>query len=213
VNVLGEHEADAVRSVLASVEQDVEVTLELGPTSVPVALLAAGGREIDTAAETRAVVEDVCSLSERVRLEVVEREEPGPWPRTTIGRRLAYLGMPLGYELTTLVHAIVEAGRPEPSLSSASRVRLDALERDVAVDVFVTPTCPHCPPAVLLAFKLALATPRVHARGIEASEFAVEAERHGVQAVPAIVVDDRYAWAGAVPEAAFVDRVLGAAAA
>ena len=43
---------------------------------------------------------------------------------------------------------------------------------------------------------------------MEASEFAVEAGRHGVQAVPAIVVDDRYAWAGAVPETAFVERVL-----
>ena len=48
---------------------------------------------------------------------------------------------------------------------------------------------------------------------IEASEFAVEADRHGVQAVPAIVVDDRYAWAGAVPEPAFVERVLAAAGA
>ena len=64
---------------------------------------------------------------------------------------------------------------------------------------------------MLLAYKLALASPRVPARGIEASEFAVEADRHGVHAVPAIVVDDRYAWAGAVPEAAFVDRVLAAA--
>jgi predicted DsbA family dithiol-disulfide isomerase len=63
---------------------------------------------------------------------------------------------------------------------------------------------------VLLAYKLALATPRIRAAGIEASEFAVEAGRHGVHAVPAIVVDDRHAWAGSVPEAAFVERVLAA---
>jgi len=65
---------------------------------------------------------------------------------------------------------------------------------------------------VLLAYKLALASPRIHAAGVEASEFAVQADRHGVHAVPAIVVDDRYAWAGAVPETAFVDRVLAAVA-
>jgi predicted DsbA family dithiol-disulfide isomerase len=63
---------------------------------------------------------------------------------------------------------------------------------------------------VLLAYKVALASPRVTSRGIEASEFAVEADRHGVQAVPAIVVDGRYAWAGSVPEPAFVERVLAA---
>jgi hypothetical protein len=65
---------------------------------------------------------------------------------------------------------------------------------------------------VLLAYKLALSSPRISAAGIEASEFAVEADRHGGHAVPAIVVEDRYAWAGSVPEAAFVDRVLAAVA-
>ena len=140
MNVLGEREREAVRSVLASLEQDVAVTLELGPTAVPVTLLAAGGREIDTGAQTLAVLEDVCSLSDRITLEVVEHDDPGPWPRTTIGPGLRYLGMPLGYELTTLVHGIIEAGRTEPALSEASRERLAALDRDVAIDVYVTPT-------------------------------------------------------------------------
>jgi alkyl hydroperoxide reductase subunit AhpF len=140
VSVLGEREREAVESVLALLEQDVAVSLELGPTATPVTLLAAGGREIDTGAETLAVLEDVCSLSDRVTLDVVEHDEPGPWPRTIIGPGLRYLGMPLGYELTTLVHGILEAGRTEPSLTEASRERLASLERDVAIDVYVTPT-------------------------------------------------------------------------
>jgi predicted DsbA family dithiol-disulfide isomerase len=65
---------------------------------------------------------------------------------------------------------------------------------------------------VLLAYRLALASPHVTARGIEASEFAADAERHGISAVPAIVVDGRDAWAGSVPEPVFVDRVLAALA-
>ena len=65
---------------------------------------------------------------------------------------------------------------------------------------------------MLLAYRLALASPRVTARGIEASEFAADAERHGISTVPAIVVDGRYAWAGSVPEPVFVDRVLAALA-
>jgi alkyl hydroperoxide reductase subunit AhpF len=140
VGALGERDAAAVREVLATLERDVEVTLELGPTATPVTLLAAGGREIDTGAETRRLVEAVCDESDRVSLTVVEHDAAGPWPRTTIGPGLRYLGMPLGYELTTLVHGIVEAGRAEPALSASSRERLAALDRDVTVDVFVTPT-------------------------------------------------------------------------
>ena len=140
MSALGERDASAVRDVLAALERDVEVTLELGPTATPVTLLAAGGREIDTGAETRRLIEAVCAESDRVSLRIVEHDEPGPWPRTTIGPGLTYLGMPLGYELTTLVHGIVEAGRAEPALSGASRERLATLERDGTVDVFVTPT-------------------------------------------------------------------------
>ena len=140
MSALGDRDAVAVREVLAALERDVEVTLELGPTATPVTLLAAGGREIDTGAETRRLVEAVCAESDRVALTVVERDEPGPWPRTTIGPGLRYLGMPLGYELTTVVHGILEAGRAEPSLSAATLELLSSLERDVTVDVFVTPT-------------------------------------------------------------------------
>jgi alkyl hydroperoxide reductase subunit AhpF len=140
MTALGERDAAAVRDVLARLERDVQVRLELGPTATPVTLLAAGGREIDTGAETRRLVEAVCAESDRVTLTVEEHDEPGPWPRTTIGPGLTYLGMPLGYELTTLVHGILEAGRAAPTLSAESLVRLAALERDVTVDVYVTPT-------------------------------------------------------------------------
>ena len=137
---LGEREQDAVRSVLAGLERDVALTLELGPTATPVTLLAAGGREIDSNAVAREIVESVCALSERVSLSVTEHDEPGPWPRTTIAPGLEYLGMPAGYELTTLVHGIVEAGRAAPSVSELTRERLQELQHDVKVDVYVTPT-------------------------------------------------------------------------
>jgi alkyl hydroperoxide reductase subunit AhpF len=137
---LADRERDAIREALAGLEQDVDVTLELGPTATPVTLLAAGGREIDSNAVTREVVEAVCGLSDRVSLAVTEDDAPGPWPRTTIGPGLAYLGMPVGYELTTLVHAIVDAGRLSVPLRPESLEKLGSLARDVTVDVFVTPT-------------------------------------------------------------------------
>jgi len=137
---LGDREQDAIRSVLAGLEREVALTLELGPTATPVTLLAAGGREIDSNAVAREIVESVCALSERVSLSVTERDVPGPWPRTTIAPGLEYLGMPAGYELTTLVHGIVEAGRAAPSVSELTRERLQELQHDVKVDVYVTPT-------------------------------------------------------------------------
>ena len=109
---------------------------------MPVTLLAAGGREIDTGAETRALVEDVCVA---VRPGDARRSSSttsrGPGRARRSGPGLRYLGMPLGYELTTLVHGIVEAGRAEPALSS--RLASSGSPRSSGtstIDVFVTPT-------------------------------------------------------------------------
>lgn len=140
MTALAERDAAAIAAALAGMERDVTVTLELGPTAVPVTLLAVGGGMVDPGAETRTLVEAVCALSDRVALEIVERDEPGPWPQLTIGDGLVYRGMPLGYELTSLVLAIAEAGRAEPSLSQPSRDRLEALDGPVELIVYVTPT-------------------------------------------------------------------------
>jgi hypothetical protein len=56
--------------------------------------------------------------------------------------------------------------------------------------------------------KLAFASPRVRAAGIEATEFPALADEMEVYAVPRIVVDGVPQWDGAVPERIFVDRVL-----
>jgi predicted thioredoxin/glutaredoxin len=61
---------------------------------------------------------------------------------------------------------------------------------------------------VLLAYRCALASPRVSAAAVEATEFAVAADRHGVVSVPAVVVDGSLAWVGNVPEPEFVRRLL-----
>jgi thioredoxin family protein len=63
---------------------------------------------------------------------------------------------------------------------------------------------------VLLAYKLALASPLVRAAGIESTEFPALADSMDVWAVPRIVVNGVPQWDGAVPERVFVERVLAA---
>jgi hypothetical protein len=63
---------------------------------------------------------------------------------------------------------------------------------------------------VLLAYKAALASPRVRAAAIESTEFPQLADEMDVWAVPRIVVNGVPQWDGAVPERLFVQRVLDA---
>ena len=64
---------------------------------------------------------------------------------------------------------------------------------------------------MLLAYKAALASPRVRAAAIEATEFPKLADEMDVWAVPRIVVNGVPQWDGAVPERVFLDRILAPA--
>ena len=61
---------------------------------------------------------------------------------------------------------------------------------------------------MLLAYRMALASPRVSAAAIEAAEFPRLAEELEVWAVPRIVVNGVPQWDGAVREPVFVERIL-----
>jgi alkyl hydroperoxide reductase subunit AhpF len=135
-------EEQQVRELFATLERPVELLVAHGPEETPLP----GARDIDFGAEAQRIAEGLAELSERVTCRVEEQPE-GFERYPAIGVRpegedvgIRYDGLPWGYELASLIGAIVEAGRRESSLSEQSLERLGALERDLTIDVFVTPT-------------------------------------------------------------------------
>ncbi|KCZ71909.1 glutaredoxin-like protein [Candidatus Methanoperedens nitroreducens] len=69
------------------------------------------------------------------------------------------------------------------------------------VEVFTSPTCPHCPRALMMARQLAVQMP-----GIQVIELSTDtpqgyakAALYGVQAVPTIFINGKRAFTGAPP--------------
>jgi predicted DsbA family dithiol-disulfide isomerase len=63
---------------------------------------------------------------------------------------------------------------------------------------------------VRLAQHMAIASERVTAIAIEATEFPELSQAYRVSAVPKVVINDRVEFEGALPEAQFLDAVLRA---
>ena len=131
-----------VRELLAKLERPVELLVAHGPEETPLP----GAGDIDFAAQTELVARGLVELSPMLSVRV-ENEPPhfDRYPAVAVlpeGRDVGvrYYGLPWGYELGSLIGAVLEAGRTESSLSPESLERLAALDRDVAIDVFVTPT-------------------------------------------------------------------------
>lgn len=121
---------------------------------------------------------------------------------------IRFLGAPAGYEFISLVRAVLLVGGGAPSLTEASRERIALVDRPVTMHVFTTPTCPHCPRAVIMAHEMAWSNPRIRAYAVEATEFPDLAQRYRVTGVPKTVVDGRTEILGAIPEDAFVEQAL-----
>jgi glutaredoxin-like protein len=180
--------------------------------------------DCDTCAVTRALLEEVVTLSPRLSLEVHDLGEGAevavdrPPTIAVLGREgagfvdhgIRLVGAPVGHELTSLVDAIVSVSSRDAGLTAESRGRLAALDRPVHVQVFSTPTCRYCPQAVSLAHRVALVSPLVTATAYSVIEFPDLIRRYRVTGVPKIVVDEGIELLGAQPEADFVDAIVRA---
>lgn len=140
--VLRPEEEEKVRGWFAELERPVELLVGLGPEETPLA----GSGDVDFGAEMVRVCEGLAELGDRVSCRVEQQPDGFPrFPAVAIrpdGRDVGvrYDGLPWGYELGSLIGAVLEAGRTESSLKPESLERLAALDRELTIDVFVTPT-------------------------------------------------------------------------
>jgi glutaredoxin-like protein len=170
--------------------------------------------------ETRELLEELAAMSDKLKLEmydfIADAAKAGDLgikriPAIAIGGEkdygIRFYGIPSGYEFASLVEVIKMVSGGESRLSSESKVFLDGLTQNVHLQVFVTPTCPYCPPAVMLAHQLAFYCPRVKADMIEATEFPQLAQKYNVYGVPRTVINEDAFIEGAVPEKQLIEKI------
>jgi thioredoxin 1 len=127
------------------------------------------------------------------------------------GHKVKYTGAPVGQEAGGFIEAISLISRRDSGLHEDSKAKLQNIDHDVSIQVYVTPTCPHCPRAVLLANQVAIESNGwVESECVEASENMDLAMQFNVSSVPQQVIngDMSSISIGVQPEAKFVNDVL-----
>lgn len=207
-------------------EQDREtLTQEFTALETPVTLIVFTQEfECQYCRETRQIAEEVAGLSDKISLEVydfVEDQEiaeqynidkipatiiaPGGDAPQDYGIR--YYGIPSGYEFSSIIHDILMVSAGDSELLPETREWLENLTEPVHMQVFVTPTCPYCPQAVLLAHKMALESDLVTADMVEATEFPHLSMKYSVMGVPRTVINETIHMEGAAPEPMLLAKI------
>lgn len=177
--------------------------------------------ECEYCKETRELVEELSSLSDKIKFEVynfaldkekVKEYEIDKIPAIVLkgvkDYGIRFYGIPAGYEFTTLVEDIIDVSHGESGLLNQTKEKIKTIDKPVHIQVFVTPTCPYCPSAVRTAHKMAIESPFIKADMVEVIEFPHLAHKYGVMGVPKVVINDKISFEGALPEPHFLQHVL-----
>lgn len=125
---------------------------------------------------------------------------------------IRYYGIPSGYEFSSYIEAISMVGLGESGLSAETKAWVATLQTPIEMQVFVTPTCPHCPRAVVLAHQLAMESDLITGHMVEAMEFPQLSAKYQVQGVPRTVINENIHMEGAAPESMMLDKLKQAVA-
>lgn len=181
----------------------------LGDLKSPVTLMLfiSESQQCEYCEETRQILTEVADLSEMITLQAVDFEEqPEKVKQYAIQRvptfvvlsgkdenpvnsGVQYSGIPAGHEFTTLVNDILLVSQQETGLNEDTRAYLKDLKEPLNLKIFVTPSCPYCPQAVILAHRMALESDMVLAEGIEAMEFPDLSNEYNVSGVPHTIIN------------------------
>jgi glutaredoxin-like protein len=212
--LLSEQDRQTVRGHLAVIEEPVRLLFFTQTFGAP-----------DTVMIAKQVLDEIVSLNDHLLLEevnfVLEQDRARQYGVEQIptivllkgdqDTRIRFLGAPAGYEFMSLIEAVILAGTNDSGLTPDSRALVaEHVTTPLDIQVFVTPTCPHCPRAVTLAHRLAVESPLITASCVEATEFMDLSRKFRVTGVPKTIVNGSIEILGALPEAQFVRTVVGA---
>lgn len=170
--------------------------------------------------ETKQLITEVSKISEKIVVEVFDFVEdkseakkygvdkiPAIVALDEKDHGIRFYGIPSGYEFSSLIEAIKLISTGMLSLKPETKKFLDTLEKDIHLQVFVTPTCPYCPTAVVLAHQMAYHSPRVKSDMIEATEFPQLSQKYHVMGVPRTVINETQYIEGAASEEIIISKI------
>jgi len=131
-------------------------------------------------------------------------------------RIIRYTGIPAEEEIRGFIETIMRISEGDSGLEEETGKILANLKGKVHIETIVTPQCPYCPYAVLLANMMAYeawkrSNPIVMSDTVEAYENPDIADKYNVMSVPAIALNGRLVFVGVPYEEDFINYIKEAA--
>lgn len=182
---------DQVREIFSGLKKPVEMIMIADPKNPK-------SEEMET------FLRDFCSLGSQLTLHVYrlgenkEAEEKIQFTRVLSVALLdengcytgvKFSGIPAGHEFNSLVMAVCHAAGKEPPLSEELRKRIEAIEKDVYIQIAVSLSCHFCPEVVMASQQIAVLNPNIQAEMVDIGCFPDLRQQYNIMSVPAVIVN------------------------
>lgn len=121
---------------------------------------------------------------------------------------IKFYGIPSGYEFSSLLEGLKLLGTGKTAFPEELENQIKAIDKNVHMQVFVTPTCPYCPQAVVTAHKFSYLNEKIKGEMVEATEFPHLSQKYNVRGVPRTVINESTYVEGAAPEAMVLSKIF-----
>ena len=102
---------------------------------------------------------------------------------------VAFAGIPMGHEFTSLVLALLQVGGHPPAVSEATAEAIEQLEGEFNFVTYMSLTCQNCPTVVQALNAMSVLNANISHVAVDGAVFPDEVERQQVMAVPTVLLN------------------------
>jgi alkyl hydroperoxide reductase subunit F len=142
--------------------------------------------------ELLGLLKDIVGLTDKITLKTDGSDARRPSfalvrPGTDIG--VAFAGIPMGHEFTSLVLALLQVGGHPSKLDAETIAQIQAIEGTFEFETYFSLSCQNCPDVVQALNLMAVLNPNIRNVSIDGALFQEEVEHRQVMAVPSIYLN------------------------
>jgi len=140
------------------------------------------------------LLDELAGMSPRI---AVERAELARTPSFSVNRPgedtgIAFAGVPLGHEFTSLVLALLQvSGRP-PKVDEQVIERIKSIQGEHRFETYVSLSCHNCPEVVQALNIMSVLNPNISHTMIDGAAYKEEVERKEIMAVPTVCLNGEF---------------------
>lgn len=144
------------------------------------------------------LVDEIASLSSKIS---VERTELSRTPSFHVNRAgedtgIAFAGIPLGHEFTSLVLALLQASGRPPKVEQHLIDQVKNIRGEYRFETYVSLSCHNCPDVVQALNVMSVLNPGISHTMIDGAAYKAEVESKNVMAVPSVYLNGEFFGSG-----------------